>query len=68
MLLMKWLTNFSPKSLKVEMDLGGREENQDLATFFGVVGKALHRMASSAHWINMLVRNISRWSMGSALP
>ena len=67
MLLTKWLTNFSHKSLKVQMDLGGNEENQDLAAFFKVVGKSLHRMASPAPWMDMLVRNISRWSMGSAL-
>ena len=65
---MKWLTNFSPKSLKVLMDLGGNEENQDLTAFFKVVGKALHIMALSAPCMDMLVWNISRWSMGWAIP
>ena len=68
MLLMKWLTNFSLKSLKVLMDLGGNEENQDLAAFFRVVKKALHMIASLTPWTDMLVRNISRWSKGSAIP
>ena len=67
MLLMKWLTNFSPKSLKVLIDLGGNEENQDLAAFFRVAGKALHMMASPAPCMDMLVQNISKWSMGSAV-
>ena len=61
MLLMKWLTNFSPNSLKVPIDLGGNEENQDLATFFGVAWKALHIIALSVPWIDMLVQNIFRW-------
>ena len=68
MLLMKWFTNFFPKSFKVPIDLGGSEENQDLAAFFKVGGKALHMMTSSAPYMDMLVQNISKWLMGSAIP
>ena len=40
MLLMKYRTNFSPKSLKVVMDLSGSKENQDLTAFIRVTGKS----------------------------
>ena len=49
------------------IDLGDSEENQDLAAFFRVAGKALHMIASPALYPYMLVRNISRWSMGSVV-
>ena len=68
MLLIKWLTNFSPKFLKTPIDLGGSEENQDFAAFFRVAVKALHMMASSTPCMDMLVWNISRWLMGSVVP
>ena len=43
------------KFLKMLIDLGGNEENQDLTAFFKVVGKALHIMALSTPCMDMLV-------------
>ena len=43
------------KFLKMLIDLGGNEENQDLTAFFRVVGKALHIMASPTPSIDMLL-------------
>ena len=64
---MKWLMNFSPNFLNMLIDLGSNDVKQDLATFYRVARKTLYVMASSALWIDMLVRNISRWSMGSTV-
>ena len=50
------LTLGSSQLLEVPIDLGCNDENQDLAAFFRVVGKALHMMALSAFWIDMLVQ------------
>ena len=63
-LLMKWLMNFLPNFLKVLIDFGLSDENQDLVAFLSVVGKALHIITSLALLIDILFRNISRSSIG----
>ena len=62
MLFTKWLTNFS-----VPIDFGFNEENQNLAALLRLAGKALYIIANLAPCIDMLVRNISMWSIGIIL-
>ena len=48
-------------------DVGGNKENQDLSALFRVLGKALNMITSTTPCMDMLVRNISKWSMGSVV-
>ncbi|MED6150173.1 hypothetical protein PIB30_069790 [Stylosanthes scabra] len=58
----------SARSEKHSMLLGGRALNHVRASFFSVMVKALHCMASEAFTRSILFSNASKWCFGSVVP